>query len=125
MFGEDSSRNRQRDSRSEAFEQTSVQLLLELSDLRANGRLSSVAGLGCLRETLQPHNLEERMKLIKIHGLASFWSFSRDELRSNCSNSPKKTLMSLRKSFYEGETGPPYRSTLLLAGNSKVPGGIS
>jgi hypothetical protein len=43
------------------------QLLLQLADLRADGRLRPEAGLGGFGEALQPNDLEEGVELVKVH----------------------------------------------------------
>jgi hypothetical protein len=67
VLSEDSTRNGQRDPGSETLEKSGIQLLFELSNLGANRRLRAIARLRGLRETLQPHNLQERVELIQIH----------------------------------------------------------
>ena len=41
--------------------------MFQLADLRTDGRLRAIAGLGGLGETLQPDNFEKCVELIKIH----------------------------------------------------------
>ncbi len=64
---ENLARGSQRDAASEPFEERRPQLLLELADLCADGRLRTVAGLSGFRKALQPDDFEERMQLVKIH----------------------------------------------------------
>src|SRR5579859_2625356 len=67
VTGKNLPRRGQRNAATEALEQLGFQLLLELPDLGADGRLRAVARLRGFGKTLQPNDLEERVELIKIH----------------------------------------------------------
>ena len=69
VLGEDPAGGGQGNAAAEAFEQRGIQLLLELADLRADGRLGPVAGLRGLRKALQADDFEERVELVEIHAM--------------------------------------------------------
>ena len=69
VFGENPAGGGQRNAAAEALEQLGAQLLLELADLRADGRLRAVTRLRGLGKALQPDDLEKRVELVEIHNM--------------------------------------------------------
>ncbi len=55
------------DAAAKPVKEPRVELLLELPDLRADGRLGSITGLCRFRETLQTDNLDKSVQLIEVH----------------------------------------------------------
>ena len=60
-----------------------LQLLFELADLGADGRLGAVAGLRGFREAFQPHDFEERVELVKIHATPAAGTAPRHQLAAS------------------------------------------
>ena len=67
VAGKDLSGGGEGDAAAEAFEELGAEFLFDLANLRADGRLRAVAGLGSLREAFQPDDFEERVKLVEVH----------------------------------------------------------
>src|SRR5262249_41494179 len=67
LAGEDASGRGESDLGAETFEERRVQLLFELADLGADGRLGAIARLRCLREAFEAHDLEKGVQLVEVH----------------------------------------------------------
>ena len=68
VFAEDLSRGRQRDPGSKPFKERTVEFLLELPHLGADGRLGTIAGLRSFGKAFEPDDLQKGVKLVEIHG---------------------------------------------------------
>src|SRR5262249_60841789 len=63
-------RRRDGDARTEALEEGRIKLLLELADLRADGRLRTETRLRGFGKALQPDDFQKRMQLVQVHSRA-------------------------------------------------------